>query len=154
MINPHEDVFILKGWDHNPITKGKTYKFIRDAGRYGDQLLHCTLNVEEVKSFLGTEKSYSNLEKAKGFYDPSKVDTDVLSDVKKVQEIHARYCHASVSDMLALVENGAIDTSKTAIHEWKKTYKCSSCIEGSMIEHERKTSSNTALKETEPGRTL
>ena len=30
VINPDEDTFILKGWDHNPSTRGKVWHFIRD----------------------------------------------------------------------------------------------------------------------------
>jgi hypothetical protein len=46
VLNPYEDTFILRGWNHNPTTKGKMWYFSRDEDRYGDKLLHCTVKVE------------------------------------------------------------------------------------------------------------
>ena len=43
VLNPDEDTFILRGWNINPVTKGKTWKFIREEARHGDNLLHCTV---------------------------------------------------------------------------------------------------------------
>jgi len=40
VINPDEDTLILRGWDHNPTTRGKIWYFTRDKERYGDKLLH------------------------------------------------------------------------------------------------------------------
>jgi hypothetical protein len=56
--NPDEDTFILHGWKNNPITAGKTWQFVRDKERYGDKLLHCTVKMEQAKSFASKEKFY------------------------------------------------------------------------------------------------
>jgi hypothetical protein len=42
VLNPDEDTFISKGWEHNPATRGKIQYFIHDEERYDDMLLHCT----------------------------------------------------------------------------------------------------------------
>jgi hypothetical protein len=51
VINPDKDTFILKGWDYNLETKGKTWYFIRDEDRYDDKLLHCTVDIKTAKCF-------------------------------------------------------------------------------------------------------
>jgi hypothetical protein len=56
--NPDEDTFILRGWKHNQITAGKTWQFVRDEGRYGDKLLHCTVKIEQAKSFVSKETKF------------------------------------------------------------------------------------------------
>ena len=33
VLNPDEETFILRGWDHNPATKGKVWYFVRDEDR-------------------------------------------------------------------------------------------------------------------------
>ncbi len=53
-INPDEDTFILKGWNHNPVTRGKIWYFMRDEARYNNKLLHCTVDLTEAKCFAAT----------------------------------------------------------------------------------------------------
>jgi hypothetical protein len=52
VINPNPDCFILRGWDSNPVTRGKQYVFKRDIVKYGDPLLHCTMSIETAKSMV------------------------------------------------------------------------------------------------------
>ncbi len=37
VLNLDEDTFILRGWEHNPATRGKIWHFIHDEERYGDK---------------------------------------------------------------------------------------------------------------------
>jgi len=56
VLNPDEDTFILKGWDHIPATKGKIWYFVHDEERYDDKLLHCTVSVNETICFAKTNE--------------------------------------------------------------------------------------------------
>jgi hypothetical protein len=47
------------------MTKGKTWYFIYDEDRYGDKLLHCTIDVKQAKRFATVKESR--------FYDPKKI---------------------------------------------------------------------------------
>jgi hypothetical protein len=60
--NPDEDKFILRGWKNNPITAGKTWRFVRNEGRYGDKVLHCTVKIEQAKSFVSKETKFYRLD--------------------------------------------------------------------------------------------
>ncbi len=62
VLNPNEDTFILKGWDHNPETTGRTWYFVYDEERYNDKLLHCTVDTQTAKSFVASRETK--------FYDP------------------------------------------------------------------------------------
>jgi vacuolar-type H+-ATPase catalytic subunit A/Vma1 len=65
VINPDEDTFILRGWDYNPLTKGKIWYFVRDEERYSDKLLHCTVTLDQAQCFTVAKESR--------FYDPKQV---------------------------------------------------------------------------------
>jgi hypothetical protein len=87
--NPDEDTFILRGWKNNPITAGKTWQFVRDEERYGDKLLHCTIKIEQAKSFVSKETK---------FYRPDRVPVASHSKeemIARVQEMHEQLSHAS-----------------------------------------------------------
>jgi hypothetical protein len=62
VINPDEDTFILRGWEHNLNTRGKVWYFVRDEERYKDKLLHCTVDLAVTKSF--------GINKESKIYDP------------------------------------------------------------------------------------
>lgn len=64
---PDEDTFILKGWDHNPETKGKVWHFIWNEERYDDKILHCIVSVKQAR--------YLAISKEHNFYDPENVPT-------------------------------------------------------------------------------
>jgi hypothetical protein len=65
VLNPNVDTFILKGWEHNPKTRGKVWYFTCDEDRYGDKLLHCTISLEQAKCFAGREERFYNPNKPK-----------------------------------------------------------------------------------------
>jgi hypothetical protein len=65
VLNPDEDTFIIKGWDHNPATTCKIWYFVRDEERYDDKLLHFTMSVNEAKCFAMTKEMI--------FYNPVEV---------------------------------------------------------------------------------
>jgi hypothetical protein len=65
VLNPNVDTLILKGWEHNPKTRGKVWYFTCDEDRYGDKLLHCTISLEQAKCFAGREERFYNPNKPK-----------------------------------------------------------------------------------------
>lgn len=88
VFNLIEDTFILKGWDHNPDTKGKLWYFVRDESRYNDKLLHCTVDLDTAQCFA--------VKNEKRFYDPARMPT--AEEHKKVNDIvevvHVQFQHA------------------------------------------------------------
>ena len=75
------------------MTKRKKWKFIRDEARYGDNLLHCTVKLDQAKSLQSKEET---------FYRPNRVpdiDDDETVTIKRVQEIHEQLNHASSQEM-------------------------------------------------------
>jgi hypothetical protein len=61
VLNPDEDTFIIRGWDHNPKTCGKSWYFVRDEEKYDDKLLHCMISVKEAKCFaIPQERKFYN----------------------------------------------------------------------------------------------
>jgi Pyruvate/2-oxoacid:ferredoxin oxidoreductase delta subunit len=93
VINPDEDTFILKGWNHNPATKGKIWYFVRDEERYKDKLLHCTIDVSEAKCFAATNE--------RRFYDPATVPENQTSanKNKQLKVIHIQFCHVNMREL-------------------------------------------------------
>jgi hypothetical protein len=137
--NPDEDRFILRGWKNNPNTAGKTWQFVLDEERYGDKLLHCTVKMEQAKSFASKEK----------FYRPDRVpviDENKEEIIAKVQNVHEQLNHASTADP------GAFDVTVAEIKIWKdKSGKhCTGCIEGAMKQHAKVESSKPLYSEV-PG---
>ena len=51
VFNPDEDTFVLKVLSDNPLTKERTWYFVRDKERYGNKLLHCTIKLEMARCF-------------------------------------------------------------------------------------------------------
>lgn len=148
VVNPHEDLWILRGWDYGP-AKGKQWHFIRDEERYGDPLLHCTLQLSKIKCLLGAEK----------FYDPPRVpetnDEEVSAIVTRVQVLHRKWSHATAAELKRVISadpEAAAEVTVNDIDIWKKEHGdfCTGCIEGSMREHDR-VKSTKPLKATVPG---
>jgi hypothetical protein len=128
VLNPDEDIFVLRGWANNPRTKGKTWYFIRDEERYGDKLLHCTMDIEEAKCFAATKETK--------FYDPDKAPASEEYKTKnvKVDVNHERFMHASANEIKHLLSadiEGMKDISVSDIDNWynKKGKFCSGCAE-------------------------
>ena len=148
VINPDEDRFILRGWDHNPRTKGREYVFIRDEERYGDPLLHCTMPIKVAKSFAGIEK----------FYDPPREpnisDEESKETIARVEIAHRKWNHASAQELCRIngVDLGATGVSDKEVAVWKKLHGdfCTGCIEGTLKEHKR-VASTKPLVATKPG---
>ena len=93
VLNLDEDSFILRGWNNNPVTKGKKWKFICDETRYGDNLLHCTVKLDQAKSLQSKEEN---------FYRPNRVpdiDDDETVTFKRLQKIHEQLNHTSSQEM-------------------------------------------------------
>jgi hypothetical protein len=92
VINPDEDTFILKGFNHNPATKGKIWFFVCDEERYQDKLLHCTINVSKAKCFAVTNE--------RRVYDPATVPENQTraNKNKLVEMMHVQFSHASMSE--------------------------------------------------------
>jgi hypothetical protein len=84
------------------VTKGKTWHFVCDEERYGDKLLHCTVNVNQAKCFATTKEIK--------FYDPTRVpDTETNTEMnRKVEVIHKRFQHASVNEKLVEDQIGRV----------------------------------------------
>ena len=150
VLNPDEDTFILRGWNHNPTTKGKVWYFSRDEDRYGDKLLHCTVKVEQAKCFANREEK---------FYNP--VEQPKLGDkaeeamIAKVQAVHCRWSHASFDELSRLMKNAASEfegISEKDLLLWKEKQGnfCTGCIQGAMKEHPRYKSTKP-LKSDKPG---
>jgi hypothetical protein len=139
VLNPDEDTFILRGWKNNPVTVGKTWKFIRDEARYGDKLLHCTVKLEKAKSFVSREEE---------FYRPNQIpalseeDSNTMS---KVQVMHSQLNHASSNEMTRLITANpqAFPVSLSDIKLWKDNHGkyCTGCIKGAMKQHSKLRSS-------------
>jgi hypothetical protein len=134
--NLDEDTFILRGWKNNPITAGKKWRFVRDEERYGDKLLHCTVKIEQAKSFVSTET------KEKKFYRPDHVPSASDSEeeiIARVQEMHEQLSHASNYAMIRVIVAypNAFNVTVEEIKLWKeKSGKyCTGCIEGAMKQH-------------------
>jgi hypothetical protein len=133
VLNPNEDTFILKGWDHNPETKGKLWYFVRDESRYNDKLLHCTVDLKTAKSFGVKEKL---------FYDPPKTPESEknarINDI--VDTIHIRFQHASANEMQNIIQMDCqeFNTLKPSdIDRWlnERGKFCTGCAEGKLKEH-------------------
>jgi hypothetical protein len=133
VLNPDEDTFILRGWNHNPTTKGKVWYFSRDEERYGDKLLHCKVKVEQAKCFINREKIYNPVEL------PEKAEEAVIA---KLQTVHCRWSHASFDELSRLMKNAASEfegISEKDLLLWKEKQEnfCTGCIQGAMKEHPR-----------------
>jgi len=146
--NPDEDTFILRGWKNNPITAGKTWQFVRDEERYGDKLLHCTVKIEQAKSFVSKETK---------FYRPERVPIANDSEeeiIGRVQEMHEQLSHASSYAMIRVIvaDPKAFNVTIAEIKLWKeKSGKhCTGCIEGAMKQH-AKIDSTKPLTSEVPG---
>jgi hypothetical protein len=138
VINPDEDTFILRGWEHNPNIRGKLWYFVRDEDRYKDKLLHCTVDLEVAKSF-GIKESK--------FYDPVGIKSEeVCGNEQKyriIDTMHSRYQHASANKMNNMLDqNEWQGVMERDISNWfnDKGKFCSGCVEGKMKEHARKAS--------------
>ena len=150
VLNPDEDTFVLRGWDHNPATKGKVWYFVRDEDRYDDKLLHCTISLKEAKCFGAT--------KEQNFYDPKKAPEEEKHAKMNVliSTIHQRWDHASSNELkniLKIDKNMVADGITTKdIDNWyvEKGRFCSGCVEGKMKEHAR-VKSKKPLKSDVPG---
>jgi hypothetical protein len=102
VLNPDEDTFILRGWNHNPTTKGKVWYLSRDKDRYGDKLLHCTVKVEQAKCFANREEKFYN-----PVEQPKLEDKAEEAVIAKVQAVHCRRSHASFDELSRLMKNAA-----------------------------------------------
>jgi len=150
VINPDEDTFILRGWEHNPATRGKVWYFVRDEDRYDDKLLHCTISLKEAKCFGAV--------KEQNFYDPKKVPEEEKHAKKNVliTTVHGRWDHASANELknILKVDKNMVADGITAkdIDNWyeEKGCFCSGCVEGKMKEHAR-VKSKKPLKSNVPG---
>ncbi len=88
---------MLKGWNHNSQTSGKSWQFIFGEARYGDDLLHFTIKLEQAKSLLSREEK---------FYRPGRmpsVNAAEKETIMRVQEIHDRSHHASSNEMTQVI---------------------------------------------------
>jgi hypothetical protein len=134
----------LQGWDHNPKTKGKTWYFTRDEARYGDKLLHCTIKLEKAQCFAGREKK---------IYNPSQIALIDLEDeeiIKKVQNVHRKWGHASYKEMVCLFYYAPSEfegVTMDDLDQWKNKSGdfCTGCIEGAMKEHAKYKSTKPLL---------
>jgi hypothetical protein len=149
VLNPDKDTFVLRGWANNPRTKGKTWYFVRDEERYGDKLLHCTMDIKEAKCFAATKETK--------FYDPDKAPAyeENKTQNTKVDVIHERFMHASADEMKHLLSAGIAGTENinvSDIDNWyiEKGKFFSGCVEGKMKEHEKKKSTKP-LQSQNPG---
>ncbi len=98
VLNPDEDTFILRGWEHNPKTKGKTLYFVCNEERYGDKLLHCTVEIKKAKSFATMKEVI--------FYDPETIPEHEPNKERNaiVEVIHIWFQHESANDMKNLLK--------------------------------------------------
>ena len=150
VFNPDADTFILKGWEHNPKTKGKIWYFTRDEERYGDKLLHCTIKLENAKCFVGREKK---------FYDPTKpkvVNVEQEEVMNKIHSVHRKWDHASYNEMVRLysyVPEEFIGICLDDLKKWKEIYGdfCTGCLEGAMKEHPKYKSTKPLVSQV-PGK--
>jgi hypothetical protein len=149
VINLDEDRFILRGWDYNPLTKGKIWYFVRDEECYDDKLLHCTVTLDQAKCFAVTKESQ--------FYDPKQVpqveSSKKMNDV--VQVIHNRFGHASLNEMKNLMRQGIeefaqITDDQLTVWQEERGAFCTGCLKGKLTEHARKRSTKPLLSDT-PG---
>jgi hypothetical protein len=136
VLNPDEDTFILKGWEHNPEIKGKIWYFVRNKERYDDRLLHCTISVREAKCFA--------ISKETRFYDLVKVPKKQAHESlnKLINALHIRFAHASAGEMKGILKlklNEFNDIQASDIDHWYQEQGrfCSGCAEGKMKEHAR-----------------
>ena len=151
VLNPSEDVFILRGWKNNLQTKNKVWYFIRDEDRYGDKLLHCTVKMEKAKCFA--------ISKEEKFYDPIEppdVNEDDKSKINQVQRAHCRWNHASENEMVAMLALNIKELegiSKEDVPHWKEKLGnfCSGCLEGTMKEHVKYRSTKLLVSDV-PGK--
>jgi hypothetical protein len=146
---PDRDTMVLEGWPGSDIA-GKSWYFIRDRDRYGDNLLHCTLPIGTAKAFVSKG--------AQKFYNPTMVPVvDTVQGKKtidRVQIVHRMYNHASANELIRRVNAGVgnLDITVEDIKYWKSNYGdfCTGCLQGKMTEHKR-VSSTKPSKATEPG---
>jgi hypothetical protein len=152
MINPDKDTVILKQWDG--FGKGE-WIFKRDKGKYGDNLLHCTIDENRYMEELHKEGAYS-------FYQPkeivSKEEIEENQEVlDRVQIVHERRGHCTAEQLIRIVEaeennnlddNARCGISVDEIKLWKRLLgrQCSGCLQGKMIEHNRVHSTKKKIK--------
>jgi hypothetical protein len=139
VLNPDEDTFILRGWDHNPDTRGKSWYFVRDEEKY-DKLLHCTISNQEAKC--------CEIPREKTFYDPVEVPEEQPHDKinKLISALHVRFSHASAGELKRILKLQGKEFEmirpSDVDHWWQENGKfCSGCVEGKMKEHARIRSS-------------
>lgn len=103
MLNPDEDTFILKGWEHNPATSGKIWYFIHDEERYDNKLLYCTVSIKESKC-LAVSKEHR-------FYDPVKATEEQVHEKQNnlMDAKHIRFSHASTGELKRILTLKVID---------------------------------------------
>jgi hypothetical protein len=149
VINPDEDTFILKGWNHNPDTRGRVWYFVHDEERYKDKLLHCTVDVSEAQCFV--------ISKEQKFYDPAKVpkseEHETINDM--VEVLRTKFQHASSNEMKRIhkMDTSIFSTIQDAdIDHWhqERGQFCSGCVEGKLKEHSR-VKSQKPLQSSMPG---
>jgi hypothetical protein len=134
VVNPDEDTFVLRGWDHSPMTQGKVWYFVHDEDRYDDKLLHCTITLEEAKCFGGMKESR--------FYDPKRVpekeENARMNEV--ISTVHERFQHATMNEMKNMMKIDVKEFASITAKDLEKWYKekgsfCTGCAEGKMKEH-------------------
>jgi len=149
VLNPDEDTFILRGWDHNPDTRGKSWYFVRDEAKYDDKLLHCTVSIQEAKCFATPRE--------KRFYDPAEIPEEKSHDKmnKLIGALHVRFSHASAGELKRILKLQGKEFEmicpSDVDHWWLENGKfCSGCVEGKMKEHARIRSSKPLIAD-KPG---
>jgi hypothetical protein len=151
VLNPSEDVFILKGWRNNPQTKDKVWYFVRDEDHYGDKLLHCTVKMEKAKCFA--------ISREDKFYDPvqpHKINEHDDTKLNQVQHAHCRWNHASENELVAMLQLNIKELqgiTKEDVGRWKEMMGnfCSGCLEGTMKEHVKYRSTKPLVSDV-PGK--
>ena len=157
MINPDKDTVILREWDSDG---PGDWIFKRDRQKYGDNLLHCSINTHRYMDQLLKEGCYS-------LYQPEVVASE--SEIEKnkeilsrVQIVHERIGHCTADQLIRIVEaevQSAVEPkarcgiSVDDISIWKKVIggHCSGCLQGKMSEHNRVRSTKVKGKEIGDG---
>lgn len=149
VINPDEDTLILKGWSHNPMTRDRVWYFVRDKDRYKDKLLHCTMDIQEAKSFA--------IMKEQKFYDPRHMpSSEKYGEINNLVDVlHAKFQHASTNELKRIIkmDKAELEAIESAdVDRWyqERGQFCSGCVEGKLKEHAR-VKSNKPLQSSIPG---
>ena len=145
MINPHQDLVILRGWPRTEYA-GREYHFTRDEG---DQLLHCRLKATSEMAMLARGAS---------FYRPDEMPTEgqgkELDKLVEIRRFHEHYSHPSINEMKRMAERWfrGSGITHTEIEAWhaKEGKFCAGCLEGKLKEHARRASTKP-LTANRPG---